>query len=271
MLLECRSRCRTCSAARPSTIFQGCRSTSMAYLLALSALFLLFVLVNGAFKYFINVRKGILGERMLRRMRYDLFALLLRFRPEDVARGQAGRGRQHDQGRGRADRRLHRRRLHPAGLPRHAGADRAPLHPGAELLAGARSRSPIVSSQAIVIPILRREQLRLGRERQIASRQLAGRIGEIVEGAPAIHGYGASHLQRGRDRRPAGPPLRHPGRSSTGASSRSSSSTTCWPRSRPSSSSRVGGYLALQAARSTSASSSPSSPPIATCRRPSRS
>ncbi|CAH1668561.1 hypothetical protein BOSEA31B_13295 [Hyphomicrobiales bacterium] len=50
----------------------------------------------------------------------------------------------------------------------------------------------IVLAQAIIIPILRREQLRLGRERQIASRQLAGRIGEIVDAGPMIQGHGAT-------------------------------------------------------------------------------
>ena len=50
----------------------------------------------------------------------------------------------------------------------------------------------IVLAQAIIIPILRKEQLRLGRERQIASRQLAGRIGEIVDAGPTIQGHGAT-------------------------------------------------------------------------------
>ena len=48
---------------------------------------------------------------------------------------QAGRGGQHDQQRGRADRRVHRRCLRAAGLPRHPGADRSRLHPGAERVA----------------------------------------------------------------------------------------------------------------------------------------
>ncbi len=53
------------------------------------------VLINGAFKYVINLRKGILGERMLRRMRYDLFSQLMRFRASpgeiiDVRRGDQG-------------------------------------------------------------------------------------------------------------------------------------------------------------------------------------
>ena len=58
------------------------RSTASTLLFGLSGLFLFFVLVNGAFKYWINVAKGALGERMLRRLRFDLFALVLRFTPE---------------------------------------------------------------------------------------------------------------------------------------------------------------------------------------------
>jgi putative ABC transport system ATP-binding protein len=51
----------------------------------------------------------------------------------------------------------------------------------------------IVLLQAIIIPILRKEQLRLGRQRQIESRQLAGRIGEIVDAGPTIQGHGATN------------------------------------------------------------------------------
>ena len=40
--------------------------------------------------------------------------------------------------------------------------------------------------------MLRREQIRLGRQRQLASRQLAGRIGEAVENAASIHTFGAT-------------------------------------------------------------------------------
>ena len=45
----------------------------------LSGLFLALVLINGAFKYRINTLKGRLGERMLRRLRYELYARVLRF------------------------------------------------------------------------------------------------------------------------------------------------------------------------------------------------
>lgn len=42
-------------------------------------MFLGLVLINGGFKYFINVYKGLLGERMLRRLRYQLFSRIMRF------------------------------------------------------------------------------------------------------------------------------------------------------------------------------------------------
>ena len=45
----------------------------------LCGIFLALVLINGAFKYNINTLKGQLGERMLRRFRYSLYQLLLRF------------------------------------------------------------------------------------------------------------------------------------------------------------------------------------------------
>jgi putative ABC transport system ATP-binding protein len=51
----------------------------ITYLLMLCAVFLVLVFINGAFKYFINTLKGRLGERMLRRFRFQLYHRLLRF------------------------------------------------------------------------------------------------------------------------------------------------------------------------------------------------
>ncbi len=53
--------------------------TQVHYLFALCGLFLLLVLVNGGFKYVINVYEGIVGERMLRRLRFELYSRVLRF------------------------------------------------------------------------------------------------------------------------------------------------------------------------------------------------
>ncbi len=62
----------------PQSIF-GVELDRVPYLLVLCAIFLLMVLITGAFKYHINTMKGQLGERMLRRFRYHLYHRLLRF------------------------------------------------------------------------------------------------------------------------------------------------------------------------------------------------
>ena len=51
----------------------------LTYLWTLCGLYFLMVLVNGGFKYWINRYKGQLGERMLRRLRFELYKRLLRF------------------------------------------------------------------------------------------------------------------------------------------------------------------------------------------------
>ena len=62
----------------PQPLF-GMQFTQVPYLMMLCAIFLVLVFINGAFKYYINTSKGQLGERMLRRLRYALYARLLRF------------------------------------------------------------------------------------------------------------------------------------------------------------------------------------------------
>ena len=61
--------------------FLGIDFDQVPYLMVLCGIFLMLVLVNGAFKYYINTAKGQLGERMLRRFRYSLYQRLLRFPP----------------------------------------------------------------------------------------------------------------------------------------------------------------------------------------------
>ncbi|MDE0408523.1 MAG: ABC transporter transmembrane domain-containing protein [Alphaproteobacteria bacterium] len=57
----------------------GLELGQIEYLMVLSFAFLGLVLLNGAFKFAINAGKGRLGERLLRRLRYDLYSRLLRF------------------------------------------------------------------------------------------------------------------------------------------------------------------------------------------------
>jgi putative ABC transport system ATP-binding protein len=59
--------------------YLGFEFDQIPYLLVLCAVFLALVFINGGFKYFINVLKGQLGERLLRRLRYELYFRVLRF------------------------------------------------------------------------------------------------------------------------------------------------------------------------------------------------
>ncbi|MDJ0957631.1 MAG: ABC transporter transmembrane domain-containing protein [Arenicellales bacterium] len=62
----------------PDEIF-GFDIDQITYLLILCGVFLLLVFINGGLKYLINVYRGVLGERMLRRFRYELYSRILRF------------------------------------------------------------------------------------------------------------------------------------------------------------------------------------------------
>lgn len=166
-------------------VSDGIALDQMGLLMALSAIFLGFVLINGAFKYWINVAKGALGERMLRRLRFDLVAMLFRFTPGNLRAVKPSEMAT-----------IVKDEVEPIGgfigdafaLPLFLGAQAATAmlfillqNVWLGLLAGA-----VVGVQLVIIPKLRREQLRLGKERQLASRKLAGRVGEIVEGMEAI-------------------------------------------------------------------------------------
>lgn len=171
--------------------FGGVALERLPFLMALSLWFLVLTIANNAFKYVINLRKGILGERMLRRMRYELFAILMRFRPDDLVTLKPAEAAT-----------MIKDEVDPIGgfigdafiqpvfLITQAGT--ALLFILMQSFWMGLAAVMIVLIQAIVIPILRREQVRLGRQRQLVSRQLAGRIGEVMENAPVVHGFGAT-------------------------------------------------------------------------------
>jgi len=62
-------------------IFDGFQVDQLGYLVTMSFVFLGAVVVNGLFKKTINTQKGRMGERMLRRLRYELYERILRFPP----------------------------------------------------------------------------------------------------------------------------------------------------------------------------------------------
>jgi putative ABC transport system ATP-binding protein len=177
------------------SLFDGFQVDRLTLLFGLSGLFLCFVLINGAFKYWINVSKGALGERMLRRLRFDLFALVLRFTPEALRSVKSSETAT-----------IIKDEVEPIGgfigdafiLPVFLGTQAATAlifimvqNFWLGLMAAA-----VVSVQFTVIPRLRRELLRLGKQRQLASRRLAGRVGEVVDGIEAVHVHNANRWER---------------------------------------------------------------------------
>jgi ABC-type multidrug transport system fused ATPase/permease subunit len=159
------------------------------YLYALSGLFLLLVGFNQSFKYVINVYQGISAERLLRRLRYDLYARVLRFPLPQFRKTSSGEIIQMITG-----------EVEPLG-GFFGEAIALPAFQGGTLLvilAFLMWQNPYMAAAAIAlypiqfyfIPKLQRKVNRLGKERVRLVRSLADRIGETVAGAPEIH---ASH------------------------------------------------------------------------------
>jgi putative ABC transport system ATP-binding protein len=177
------------------TVFQGFELEQQDMLLGLSFLFLVLVLINGLFKRTINTRKGRMGERMLRRLRYQLSDRILRFPLLHMRRVKQSEMAT-----------MIKDEVEPLGgfigdafvTPAFLGgqAITAMTFIIVQSLWLGLVAAAIVLVQAFIIPKLRRRILVLGRERQLTARSLAGRIGELVDGAVEIHAHDASNFER---------------------------------------------------------------------------
>ncbi len=176
-------------------VFPGIELTRMATLFALSVVFLLLVVVNGLFKFYINTYKGRLGERLLRRIRFDLVDRILRFPPATFKRLKAAEISS-----------MVKDEVEPLG-GFTGDAFVSPMLLGGQALTALTFIVTqnlwlglitlfLVAVQGLLIPRLRRRLLILGRERQLTAREFAGRVGEIVEGIGAIHAYDTTNLER---------------------------------------------------------------------------
>ena len=166
-----------------------------AYLLALTFTFLFFIVVSGLIKFQINTMKGWMGERMLRRLRYNLFDHILRFPLSHFRRVKSAEMAT-----------MIKDDVEPLGG--FVGeALITPLYLGGQALTAlffilfqhiylGMVAFGMVLVQAVIIPRLRRRLLVLSRERQIAARQLAGRIAECVDGVVEIHAHDTSNYER---------------------------------------------------------------------------
>jgi putative ABC transport system ATP-binding protein len=142
-------------------------------------------LINGYFKFYISTYKGRLGERMLRRLRYQLVDQLLRFplsqfrrlRSSEVATMVKDEVEPLGGFIGDAF-------VQPAYLVSQALT--AMVFIMLQSVTLGLVAAGVVAVQVVLIPRLRRRLLVLGRERQITARALAGRVGEIVEGITSV-------------------------------------------------------------------------------------
>ena len=176
-------------------LFSGFQVGRLELLFGLSLLFLVFVLVNGWFKYWINLAKGALGERMMRRMRFELFSLALRFTPETLRTVKSSEAAT-----------IIKDEVEPIGgfigdafiQPVFLGTQAATalLFILLQSVWLGLTAAAVVGIQFVIIPRMRRELLRLGRKRQIASRKLAGRVSEVIDGIEAIHVHDTGRWER---------------------------------------------------------------------------
>ena len=176
-------------------LFDGVPLEQGWYLVALSLLFLTMVIINGQFKLNINTMKGRMGERMLRRLRYELFDRVMRF-----PQGHFRKVKQAEIATMIKD------EVEPLGgfigdafvQPVFLGGQ------AATALFFILTQSfwlgmvavAILLIQVVVIPKLRKRVLVLGKERQLTARQLAGRIAETVDGAADVHANATSNYER---------------------------------------------------------------------------
>ncbi len=176
-------------------LFSGFQLTQEALLVVLACSFLLMVIVNGLFKLTINTRKGRMGERLLRRLRYELSDRVLRFPLPHLRKMKQAEVAT-----------MIKDEVEPLG-GFIGDAFVTPAFLGGQALTaltfimvqsvylGAVSLA-IVLTQAWLIPRLRRRLLQLGKQRQLAARALAGRIGEVMDGATEMHANDTSNWER---------------------------------------------------------------------------
>lgn len=176
-------------------VFFDVELSQIEYLLVLCFFLLLLLVVNALFSMRINTYQGVSAERMLRRLRYQLFDRILRFPPR------------------------HFQRVTPSELSSMITSEVEPLGDfirdsfAMPMVQGGTmvtvlyfmiSEDPIlgfvaiamVPVQAWIIPKLQHKVNMLGRERVLRARQLAGRVGESVLGIGDIHANDTSRFLR---------------------------------------------------------------------------
>lgn len=173
----------------------GLEFGQVPYLLLLCFTFLALIILNGAVKYYINVYRGALGERMLRRFRYELYVRILRFPLAHFKRVSGGEI-------------IPMITVETEPLGGFIGdAFALPAFQGGLLvtyLAFIFVQDPWLGLAAValyppqvwLIPKLQRKVNNLGKRRVQTVRKLSEKIGESVSGITEIHAHDTSHYER---------------------------------------------------------------------------
>ncbi|MEO4041341.1 ABC transporter transmembrane domain-containing protein [Hoeflea sp. CAU 1731] len=180
---------------QPVLLFGGFELDRIGLLFALSFMFIFLVAVNGQFKRYINTFKGRMGERMLRQMRYELFDRVLRYPLRHFRQVKSSEVSS-----------MIVNEVEPMG-EFIGDAYTQPLLMGGQAITGFGFIAVqnvylgiltlvVIGFQAVIIPRMRRRLIALGRERQIKSRELAGRLGEIVDGIQDVHTNDTTNFER---------------------------------------------------------------------------
>jgi putative ABC transport system ATP-binding protein len=167
----------------------------IAFLMGLCFSFLALVLISGGLKYYLNVYRGRLGERMARRLRYLLYARILRFPLPQFKKMSQGEIIP-----------MITSEVEPVGgfigealgTPAYQGGTLAvyivfifiqdPL-----LGLAAVALYPV---QMVIIPRMQKKINALAKLRIRNTRSLADRIGETISGVTEIHAHDTSRLER---------------------------------------------------------------------------
>jgi ABC-type multidrug transport system fused ATPase/permease subunit len=174
--------------------FLGFEVNQISYLMMLSFLLLALITINGGIKYWLNVYRGVVGERTVRRLRHDLYRQVLRFPLPQFKTMSAGEIIP-----------MIVSETEPVGGFIGESIN-LPVFQGGMLityLAFIFIQDPwlglaavaLYPPQVYLIPKLQRKINLLSKERVQTARQLADRIGESVAGSAEIRGNDTFRLE----------------------------------------------------------------------------
>ncbi|MEE8333417.1 MAG: ATP-binding cassette domain-containing protein [Alphaproteobacteria bacterium] len=174
--------------------YWGIELSQTDYLFTLCGLFLALVLINQSFKYTINVYRGLTGERMLRRLRYDLYWRVLRFPQPTFRKMSQGEIIQ-----------MINAEVEPLGGFIGDSFSMPAFQGGTLLVIGGflfvqdiwlfSAAIMFYPLQFYLIPKLQRQVNLLAKRRVQLVRSLSDRIGETVAGAQEVHVHNTARLE----------------------------------------------------------------------------